>query len=172
MSTKTNMTPALASEKILALLGEVKRQGIDNLINFIKESTYLTSARCHSHHRGKYGLMFHSLEVLDFMLRQTNGSLPRESVILIALCHDLGKARMNGKKVGQGDHPYRSVHILDMCGVPLTDLEREAISSHHPSTVAEYAAYITNPFITVLSKGDCTSSRINQKGVKYSYSML
>lgn len=172
MSTKTNMTPALATEKIISLLGEVKRDGIENLIKFMKESTYLTDAECYGHHKHKYGLMLHSLEVLDVMLRETGGLLPRESIILIALCHDLGKALMNGKKVGRGFHPYRSVHILQKCGVQLTDLEKEAISSHHPKTARHYAAYLTNPFVRFLSLADSRSTRINQRGEKYSYSML
>ena len=172
MSTKTNMTPAMAAEKIISLLGEVKREGIDNLINFIRSSDYLNEATCYGHHKGQYGLMFHSLEVLDVMLREADAAMPRESLILIALCHDLGKAKVNGNKVGGGFHPYRSLYILKKNGVRLNEFEREAIGFHHPRGLKQYAAYATNPYLRLLSKGACRSTHIDKKGGKYSFCVL
>ena len=87
-------------DRIISLLSEVDRKGIDNLIQFILESNYTTSARCYSHHKCHQGLMMHSLEVLDCMLKNNLAGIPRESIILVALCHDLGKARLNGRKIG------------------------------------------------------------------------
>ena len=168
MSTKINMTPELASEKIISLLREVKREGIENLINFIKESNYMTNAACYSHHNGQHGLMYHSLEVLDVMLREADAALSRESLIIVALCHDLGKARLNGKKVGDGFHPYRALYILKMNGVQLSKFEEEAIGLHH----SRNAKYSANPLLRLLRHGDGRSARINQKGVKYSFCVL
>ena len=158
MSTKINMTPELASEKIISLLREVKREGIENLINFIKESNYMTNAACYSHHNGQHGLM----------LREADAALSRESLIIVALCHDLGKARLNGKKVGDGFHPYRALYILKMNGVQLSKFEEEAIGLHH----SRNAKYSANPLLRLLRHGDGRSARINQKGVKYSFCVL
>ena len=116
--------------------------------------------------------MFHSLEVLDVMLREAGSELSRESLILVALCHDLGKARMNGKKVGTGFHPYRSLYILKKNGVKLSKMEEEAIKCHHPRNLKQYAAYVTNPYLRLLSKGDCRSTGIYKKGGKYSFCVL
>ena len=107
-------------DRIISLLSEVDRKGIDNLIKFIEDSNYLTSAQCYSHHKCQHGLMMHSLEVLDCMLNNNLAGIPRESIILVALCHDLGKARLRGRKVGAGPHPSRSISILKRCGVELT----------------------------------------------------
>lgn len=99
------MTTLDNQKRIISLLSEVNRKGIDNLIQFIQDSDYLTTAQCYSHHKCPHGLMMHSLEVLDTMLQDNLAGIPRESLILTALCHDLGKARLNGRKVGCGDHP-------------------------------------------------------------------
>ena len=78
-------------DRVISLLSEINRKGIDNLIKFIKDSNYLTTARCYSHHKCQQGLMMQSLEVLDCMLKNNLSGIPRESLILVALCHDLGK---------------------------------------------------------------------------------
>ena len=49
----------------------------------------------------------HSLEVLDTMLKDNILGFPRESLIIVALFHDLGKAVLNGQKIGRGKHPAR-----------------------------------------------------------------
>ena len=161
-------TPDQAKDKVLSLLSEVQRPGIDNLIEFVKSSTYLTDARCHGHHRCKFGLLMHSLEVFDVMIKNNFLGLPRESVILAALCHDLGKARMKGKKIGNGDHWDRSVDILDMCAVTLTDLERHAIKYHHSKSLKSLA----NPLKALLNIGDMESTRLNKNGVTYSFTRV
>ena len=166
------MTPEIAKEKILSLLGEVKRDGIDNLIRFIQESDYLTSATCYSHHTGRHGLMFHSLEVLDTMLNSDHKGLTRESIILVGLCHDLGKARKNGRKVGRGHHPQRSLYILRQCGVNLSDLERNAIGYHHPNCFEAYVSAATNRLQKLLHRGDCHSTGGYKDGVPYVFNNL
>ena len=167
------MTTFDYQEKIISLLSEVNRKGIDNLIQFIKDSTYLTTARCYKHHKGYQGLMMHSLEVFDVMDKNNVLNIPRESIILTSLCHDLGKARLNGKKVGRGFHPQRSIDILNQCGVELTDLERDAIRFHHPKGAAEKVANVfRGPLQCLLHLGDCTSTRINKRGDQYRFSRL
>lgn len=161
-------TPDQAKDKVLSLLSEVQRPGIDRLIEFVKASSYLTDARCNGHHRCKYGLLKHSLEVFDVMVKNNVLGLPRESLILVALGHDLGKARMNGRKVGNGEHWDRSVEILDMCGVELTDNERHAIKHHHSKSIRSFI----NPLKALLNIGDCESTRLYKKGVTYSFTRV
>ena len=51
------MTAQAAQTKVLDLLSEIHRPGIDAVVDFIKSSNYLTTAQCHGHHRRDYGLM-------------------------------------------------------------------------------------------------------------------
>lgn len=168
-----NMKQDSMKDTVISLLSEVNRKGIDNLIQFIEDSNYLTSATCYSHHKCSRGLLMHSLEVLDCMLKNNSKGLPRESIILVALCHDLGKAYLNGRKVGRGHHPRRSVCILDKCGVELTDDERNAILCHHPGGFREYlSCAFSSPLQKLLHRGDCISTGINKSGREYRFSML
>lgn len=160
-------------DTVISLLSEVNRKGIDNLIQFLKDSNYFTSATCYSHHKCPQGLMMHSLEVLDCMLKNKPVGISRESVILVALGHDLGKACLNGRKVGRGHHPGRSVCILEQCGVELTEDERNAILYHHPKGLGEYiSCAFSSPLQKLLHRGDCLSTGINKSGREYRYSAL
>ena len=160
-------------ERVVSLLSEVNRKGIDNLIQFVKDSNYLTTAQCYSHHKCQHGLMMHSLEVLDCMLNNNLVGIPRESIILVALCHDLGKARLNRKKIGSGDHPQRSIAILNQCGVELTDDERDAILNHHPKGFGDWFANAFNsPLQMLLQIGDCKSTGTNKSGSTYRFACL
>lgn len=167
------MNTSTMKDLLISLLSEVNRNGIDNLIKFIKDSNYTTSARCYSHHRCHQGLMMHSLEVLDCMLKNNHADLPRESIILAALCHDLGKARLNGRKVGVGEHPSRSICILKQCGVDLTKEEYDAILNHHPGGFRQWIDGIFNsPLLVLLQMGDCRSTSINKRGKIYRFSAI
>ena len=160
-------------DTVIALLSEVNRNGLENLIQFIKDSDYLTSARCYSHHQCPEGLMMHSLEVLDNMLKNNISGMPRESLILVALCHDLGKTRLNGKMVGNGDHPQRSIEILNQCGVELTEMEANAIRYHHPKGLNDwFSTAFVSPLLILLQFADCRSTGINKRGEKYRFSVL
>ena len=167
------MNTTTMKERVVSLLSEVNRKGIDNLIQFVKDSNYLTTAQCHSHHKCQHGLMMHSLEVLDCMLNNNLVGIPRESIILVALCHDLGKARLNRKKIGSGDHPQRSIAILNQCGVELTDDERDAILNHHPRGFGDWFANAFNsPLQMLLQIGDCKSTGTNKSGSTYRFACL
>ena len=167
------MNTTTMKERVVSLLSEVNRKGIDNLIQFVKDSNYLTTAQCHSHHKCQHGLMMHSLEVLDCMLNNNLVGIPRESIILVALCHDLGKARLNRKKIGSGDHPQRSIAILNQCGVELTDDERDAILNHHPRGFGDWFANAFNsPLQMLLQIGDCKSTGTNKSGGTYRFACL
>ena len=167
------MTAQAAQTKVLDLLSEIHRPGIDAVVDFIKSSNYLTTAQCHGHHRRDYGLMMHSLEVLDTMLKGNILGFPRESLIVVALCHDLGKATLNGKKIGRGMHPARSVAILKKCGFELTPLEQSAIYNHHPGRdPRKLATALGNPLQTLLHAGDCRSTGLDKDGKAYRFTAL
>ena len=167
------MNTTTMKERVVSFLSEVNRKGIDNLIQFVKDSNYLTTAQCYSHHKCQHGLMMHSLEVLDCMLNNNLVGIPRESIILVALCHDLGKARLNRKKIGSGDHPQRSIDILNQCGVELTDDERDAILNHHPKGFGDWFANAFNsPIQMLLQIGDCKSTGTNKSGSTYRFACL
>ena len=86
---------------------------------------------------------------------------------------DLGKACLNGKKVGKGYHPQRSIDILNQCGVELTDLEREVIRFHHPKGImGKVANAFRGPLQLLLHIGDCSSTRINKRGDVYRFSRI
>ena len=167
------MTVEAAQTKVLDLLSEINRPGIDSVIDFIKTSNYMTTAKCHEHHHRDHGLMMHSLEVLDTMLKGNILGFPRESLIVVALCHDLGKATLNGKKIGRGMHPARSVAILKKCGFELTPLEQSAIYNHHPGRdPRKLATALGNPLQTLLHAGDCRSTGIDKDGKAYRFTAL
>ena len=84
-----------------SLLGQVKREGMDNLISFIKKSDFYTapaSTRYHSNFKG--GLLIHSLNVYDRLYQKLqnddawfrNGkTYSDETLIIVALLHDVCK---------------------------------------------------------------------------------
>lgn len=167
------MTSQEAKTKVLDLLSEINRPGIDSVIEFIKTSNYLTTAQCHEHHRRDHGLMMHSLEVLDTMLKDNILGFPRESLIIVALFHDLGKAVLNGQKIGRGKHPARSIAILKTYGFELAPQERGAICNHHPGKdPRKLAAALGNPLQILLHAGDCRSTGIDKDGRTYRFTAL
>lgn len=100
------------------LLGSVKRDGMDRLMEFIRKSDFYTapaSTRFHSSFEG--GLLHHSLQVYDCLRRKkeeaqvvwadTMQKLDDESLILVALLHDICKTyfytvEMRNKKDDNG----------------------------------------------------------------------
>ena len=83
------------------LLKQVKRDGIDNLISFIRKSDFYTapaSTRYHSSYNG--GLLIHSLNVYDRLYQilrndeawyQNGKTYSDETIIIVALLHDICK---------------------------------------------------------------------------------
>ena len=100
-----------------AMLSECSRDGMDKLIEYIRKSDFYTapaSTRYHSCHEG--GLLEHSLNVADCLLKKLNdpvwsiilGEVGRESIIISALLHDICKTNyygveMKNKKVYKED---------------------------------------------------------------------
>lgn len=82
------------------LLSVSKRDGVDKLLDYIRKSDFYTapaSTKFHSCHEG--GLLEHSLNVTDILLRKQDEHLwyryfedvTKESIIIVGLLHDICK---------------------------------------------------------------------------------
>ena len=144
--------------QIITLLEGTHRNGIDRIINYLLASDYF-EARCHSHHRFAGGLAQHSLEACRYALSNCE-DLPRESVILGTLLHDLCTSH-SPLTAGLRGHGRRSVAIAgQVCHFHLTQQEWEAIRHHMHRHAPEMT---TNPLARLVFKADKVSAarRIN-----------
>ena len=101
MSNKENI------EKFESLLQSVKREGIDNLLAFIRKSDFYTapaSTRYHSCHEG--GLLEHTLNVYDRLMNKCKDTLwhertviKNENIVISALLHDICKTYFYGTEL-------------------------------------------------------------------------
>ena len=55
-------------DRIIDILKTVDRSGIDQVIEFMRSSDY-AKAGCYNHHKYKGGLVDHSLEVYELMMK-------------------------------------------------------------------------------------------------------
>ena len=134
-------------EECLALLRSTKRDKIEDLINHITNMGYFEAPGSLNHHRFVGGLVSHSLETYHkaMKLREEkirNGyspdQMPKASVIIAALMHDLCKAdvlRYSSTlhrviEIRRTDHSARSVRQVDSSGFILTSAEEDAIRMH------------------------------------------
>lgn len=138
-------------ERIINLLRTLDRPGRDQVIDYLRTSNYAT-ARCHTHHTYRGGLVDHALEVYELM-REQRGDLSEESLIVCAIFHDLGKAAKRGWYL-RGGHPSRSIQILDRCGFRLTAEERLSIGEHHSKVRTSFVC----PLRRCLSTADMIST--------------
>lgn len=85
-------------EQFLTLLRTVNREGIENLIEFIEKTDFFkapASTKFHGNYEG--GLVEHSLKVYEILKHKVETNIeplqvPEESIIIIALLHDICKA--------------------------------------------------------------------------------
>ena len=85
-------------EQFLELLKKVKREGINELIEFIEKTDFYkapASTRFHGSYEG--GLVEHSIKVYEILKHKVETNIekvdiPEESIIIIGLLHDLCKA--------------------------------------------------------------------------------
>ena len=136
-------------ERIIEILNTLDRPGTDKVIRFMRENNYAGSS-CYGHHKHEGGLVDHSLEVYDYMIARRR-KLPKDSVIVCAFFHDLGKASKGKRTIP--NHEVRSIRILDKCGFHLTDQERNAILTHH-----KIEGFFKDPLRKLLSKADMDST--------------
>lgn len=136
------------TEECKKLLRDTGRSKIDDLINHITRMGYFEAPASYKHHRFVGGLVSHSLETCHkaMQLREEKilqgvspEELPKESVVIAALMHDLCKAdalrfntvtrRVYSVKRTNG-HSARSVRQVGYSGFVLTDAEKDAILWH------------------------------------------
>ena len=85
-------------EKFIELLKSTKREGIEDLIEFIKKTDFFTApASTRFHGCYEKGLLEHSMKVYEILKQKASTAViqidtPEESIILIALLHDICKA--------------------------------------------------------------------------------
>ena len=84
-------------EQFIELLRSTIREGIENLIDFLKKSDFFKAPASTRFH-GSYekGLMEHSMKVYEILKHKVETSfvpinIPQESLIIIALLHDICK---------------------------------------------------------------------------------
>lgn len=94
-------------KKFETILQSVQREGIDNLLAFIRKSDFYTapaSTRYHSCHEG--GLLEHTLNVYDRLMNkckdtlwQERATLKKENIVIAALLHDICKTYFYGTEL-------------------------------------------------------------------------
>ena len=110
--------------KFEKLIGEVKREGIDELMNWLKLKSdfYTAPASTRFHLACEGGLLRHSLNVCDCMFKKLENPVwkniledfGRESIIISSLLHDICKTNMYVKE-------YRSKKVYCPTGVRFDD---------------------------------------------------
>lgn len=124
---------------IIRLLASTLRVGIDSVIDYLLASGFFIDLSSRKrHHCWKGGLAQHSLSVCTIALSNNNG-LPRDSVILCAILHDICKAnklvyddmgKLHHRETYIKGHGLRSIKLLDMLGLQINDDERRTIRWH------------------------------------------
>lgn len=83
------------------LWNEVEREGSEELLNHMREIGYFEAPASGSNHLARrFGLLEHSINVTELMLKMaeaTDLDSPRESLIIVGLLHDIGKASYFGQ---------------------------------------------------------------------------
>lgn len=126
-------------EEINNLLKSTDRKGIDNVIDYLESNDFYNIPASVNHsYNWKGGLAEHSLNVYRKALVDSP-HLPKDSLIIVGLLHAIsnaGRLRYNEKgelhhrEVHIHGHGSRSVKILDILHLSLTDEERLAIRWH------------------------------------------
>lgn len=131
-------------ERFISLLKSTSREGIDNVLRYLDDNDfYSIPSSLRRHHNWEGGLAQHSLGVYDRLKTTAGDTLPQDSLILVALLHDVCKARKIYKdkhgawaerredELHYKGHGWRSVKLLEKtCGLRLTPEERNAIRWH------------------------------------------
>ena len=173
-------------ERFIALCGNIKRDGIDDLMKWLESSDFYVapaSTRFHGSYAG--GLLEHSLNVYDELLRILSAypeiNVSEETIIICSLFHDLCKVNMyvtekrnrknaEGKwesydsytikeKYHFGGHGGKSVFLVQNF-IKLTAEEAAAINAHMGSFDNERVGdtYEQFPFAWALHVADEAST--------------
>ena len=165
-------------EECLSLLRSTGRDKIEDLVTHVTRMGYFEAPGSLKHHRFVGGLLSHSLETYykamdlrDEKIRKgvSPNQMPKESVIIAALLHDLCKAdvlRYNPEthkafvcKSFKG-HSQRSVRQIGYSGFLLTTLEKEAILWHMggericPDKQQRASYFASHPLSDIIRRAD------------------
>jgi hypothetical protein len=133
------------TEEILKILGAVKRDGMDELINWLQDTDYFTSPASTKYH-GNYegGLADHSLNVYDSLtllnkeFKDEADRYSSDSIAIAALLHDLCK--VNTYK--QDDDPASDAqvkYVKDLLAkADLASIPKDQMTKGYVSKVIEY----------------------------------
>ena len=81
--------------EIVALLKDVKREGIENLIDFLDRTDFYTApASTKFHNAFEGGLAEHSLNVYKALKELTKGKWEEDTLRIVGLLHDLCKINL------------------------------------------------------------------------------
>ena len=124
---------------IVSLLLSTERKGIDNVIRYLDDNGFfVVPSSIYRHHNWRGGLAQHSLGVYQRAIH-TAENITKDNVIIAALMHDICKAaklyydenwNIHRHHTHIHGHGFRSVKILELCGMELTEDERMAIRWH------------------------------------------
>lgn len=156
------------------LLRATKREHLEELLTIMRENEFYRRS-CRGHHHWPGGLAQHSLEVMSRMQRQNTQELPIDSIVIVALLHQLYK--VSGFK--QYHHfGSRSVLIATReAGLRLTPMEYKAIlwHMHGPREKgkigADFDAVLDNPLWQLLRKADHYSCTHPMTKKEFEYAM-
>lgn len=110
--------------RIESLLRATKREGVDNLLQYLERRGYFTKP-CGSHHDMRGGLAWHSMEVLFGMIEENKLDIPLSSLVIVALLHELNRLSKNDSEQLAGSTAVTI--ITKKAKFPLLPTEREAI---------------------------------------------
>jgi len=165
--------------KTLSFLQSVKREGIENLIEYLLESDYFLAPASTSYHDAcPGGLCLHSLNLLhafEEANKKLNKPIPHDSVVICALLHDLCKvnayAKTNrGYSSVKGPKGHATLSILRIQEhIQLTQQEDDIIryhmglygifTYHEHDTLAMYKAINKNPHVQIFAALDMLDSK-------------
>lgn len=106
-------------EEFIELLRSTKREGIENLLNFLEKSDFYTapaSTRFHGNYEG--GLLEHSMKVYEIFkekIKASGLSTPEDTVIIAPLLHDICKTnyyKVDYRNAKMQEENGRKFHIM------------------------------------------------------------
>ena len=181
--------------KFEELLSEVKREGIDNLLGFIRKSDFYTAPASTRYHLAEEGgLLKHSLHVYECLSAKKDAliwkdylkDVDRETIILVSLLHDLCKtyfyvqdfknqktydvAKVQAAKPSSVKHDNNGDYIWET--VPCYTIKNKFPLGHGSKSVVFILQYLklTMQEITAITfhmGAYCDSSQWNELGEAY-----
>ena len=168
-------------DKIIEELTSIKREGIQNLINYLDDTDFFIAPCSTKYHLNKEGgLAEHSFNVFNNLRNKVEAlglEIPIDTIKIIGLLHDickvdsyiLEKGKYKFKTSFPLDHGVKSLYLINQ-HIKLTDEEALAIRYHMGTyDVAGYSEAAYNdarkmyPLVTLLQTADLESTFVTEK---------